>query len=82
MKMIPRAVPLVSSALLVMGLVGCAAAPAKRDVHTHATMGGMDMQSHCEMHKKMMSGKSTAEQQAMMQEHMKSMTPETLGGVG
>jgi len=28
------------------------------------------------MHKKMMSGKPSAEQQAMMQEHMKSMTPE------
>lgn len=39
-------------------------------------MGAMDMQSHCEMHKKMMSGKSSGEQQAMMQEHMKSMAPE------
>ncbi len=39
-------------------------------------MASMDMQSHCEMHKKMMSGKPSAERQAMMQEHMKSMTPE------
>jgi hypothetical protein len=39
-------------------------------------MGAMNMQAHCEMHKKMMTGKPTAEQQAMMQEHMKSMTAE------
>jgi len=36
----------------------------------------MDMQATCEMQKKMMSGKPPAEQQAMMQENMKSMTPE------
>ena len=76
MKLISRAVPLVSSALLAMGLAGCAAAPAKSDDHAGPAMGAMDMQSHCEMHKKMMSGKSPAEQQAMMQEHMKSMAPE------
>ena len=63
--------------LAVVGLLaGCAAAPAKSDDHAHMNMSAMDMQSHCEMHKKMMSGKSSAEQQAMMQEHMKSMTPE------
>jgi hypothetical protein len=75
MMSISRLVPLVSSALLAVGLAGCAAGPAKSD-HAHATMGAMDMQSHCEMHKKMMSGKPSAEQQAMMQEHMKSMAPE------
>ena len=75
MKLISRVVPLVASALLVVGLAGCAAA-AKSGDHPHATMGAMDMQSHCEMHKKMMSGKSSAEQQAMMQEHMKAMAPE------
>ena len=41
-------------------------------------MGGgqMDMAGMCEKHKAMMAGKSTAEQQAMMNEHMKSMSPE------
>lgn len=34
------------------------------------------MQSMCAMHQNMMVGKPSAEQQAMMQEHMKSMTPE------
>ena len=72
MKLISRVIPLVSSALLAAGLAGCAAAPAKSGDHAHATMGAMDMQSHCEMHKKMMSGMSSAEQQAM-QEHMESM---------
>lgn len=67
--------PLISSALLAAGLAGCAVAPTKSDDHAHAAMGAMDMQSHCEMHKKMMSGKPAAEQQTMMQEHMKSMPP-------
>ncbi len=75
MKLIQRAVPLVSSVLLAGALVGCAA-PQKSSDHAHESMGMMDMQSMCERHKKMMSGKSTAEQQAMMQEHMNSMTPE------
>lgn len=76
MKLISRAVSLVSSAFLAVGLAGCAAAPAKSDAHARAGMGTMDMQAMCEMHKKKMSGKPPAEQQAMMQEHMKSMTPE------
>ena len=76
MKLISRVVPLVSSALLAVGLAGCAAAPATSDAHARADMGTMDMQSMCEMHKKMMGDKPSAEQQAMMQEHMKSMTPE------
>ena len=37
---------------------------------------GMDMQSMCEMHKRMMAGKSPAERQAMIDEQMKSMAPE------
>ena len=36
----------------------------------------MDMQAMCEKHKGMMAGKSPAEQQAMMADHMKSMSPE------
>jgi len=38
--------------------------------------GQMDMQAMCEKHKGMMAGKSPAEQQAMMNDHMKSMSPE------
>jgi hypothetical protein len=76
MKLISQVAPLVSSALLAVGLVGCAATSAKSDAHAHAGMDTMDMQSMCEKHKKMMSGKPSAEQPAMMQEHMKSMTPE------
>jgi hypothetical protein len=76
MKLISRVAPLVSSMLLAAGLAGCAAGPQNSDAHAHEDMGTMDMQSMCEMHKKMMSGKPSAEQQAMMQEHMKSMTPE------
>ena len=75
MKLISRVVPLIASALLAVGLAGCAAS-AKSDDHAHATMGAKDMQSHCEMHKKMMSGKASAEQQTMMEKHMTSMTPE------
>jgi hypothetical protein len=75
MKLISRLVPRVASALLAVGLAGCAAS-AKSDDHAHATMGAKDMQSHCEMPKKMMSGKPSAEQQTMMEKHMTSMTPE------
>ena len=38
--------------------------------------GQMDMQAMCEKHKGMMAGKSTAEQQTMIADHMKSMSPE------
>ncbi len=71
----------VSSAFLLAGLIsGCAPGAS-----TSGSMGGgmsgmgagqMDMQAMCEKHKGMMAGKSTAEQQAMMNEHMKSMSPE------
>ena len=76
----------VSGAFLVAGLIGgCATGPS-----TSGSMGGMDgmsgmsgmgagqmdMQAMCEKHKSMMAGKSAAEQQAMMDEHMKSMSPE------
>jgi len=75
MKLMKRLVPL-AAVVLVAGLTGCAAARTGSGDHAHSSMGAMDMQAHCEMHKKMMSGKPSAEQQAMMQEHMKSMTPE------
>jgi len=76
MKLISRIVPPVSFVLLAVALAGCAAPPHQGDAHAHAGMEGMDMQSMCEMHRKMMGGKPSAEQQAMMQEHMKSMTPD------
>jgi hypothetical protein len=38
--------------------------------------GQMDMKSMCEMHNRMMSSKTPAEQTAMMDDHMKSMSPE------
>ena len=76
MKLISRPVLLISSALLAIGLAGCAAAPAKGDAHAHAGTSATDTKSMCEMHGKMMGGKPSAERQAMMQEHMKSMTPE------
>ena len=66
---------MVSSVLLASALAGCAA-PHKTEGHVHSKMEPMDMQSRCERHKKMMAGKSPAEQQTMMQEHMKSMAPE------
>lgn len=76
MKLIPRVSPLVSSALLAGALVGCAVAPRMGSHHAHATTGAMDVQAHCEMHKKKMGSQPSAEQQAMMQEHLKSMPPE------
>lgn len=89
MKFNLRFIPLASAMLVVVGLAGCAATPAQSDAHVHSDgggkagmgmggmgMGAMDMKGHCGMHQKMMSGKSSAEQHAMMQDHMKSMTPE------
>ncbi|TWO72713.1 hypothetical protein FN976_04065 [Caenimonas sedimenti] len=76
MKPISQAMSLALPAFLAMGLAGCAAAPAKSEAHAHASPDTTDMQVQCEMHRKIMSGKPPAEQQAMMQEKMKSMTPE------
>ena len=42
--------------------------------HSHASQ--VEMQSSCDMHKEMMAGKTAGEQQLLMEEHMKSMTPE------
>lgn len=64
--------------LAVTTLAGCATGASTSG--GMAGMGGMDagmdMQAMCEKHKGMMAGKSTAEQQAMMNEHMRSMSPE------
>lgn len=41
-------------------------------------MADMDMKSMCEMHSKMMSGKTPEEQKAMMDQRIKSMSPEMM----
>jgi hypothetical protein len=73
----------VSGAFLVAGFIGgCATGPSTPG--SMGSMGGMsgmgagqmDMQAMCEKQKSMMAGKSAAEQQAMMNDHMKSMSPE------
>ena len=38
--------------------------------------GMMDMKSMCDMHRKMMSAKTSEERQTMMDERMKNMSPE------
>ncbi len=75
MKLISRVMPAISSALLAVALAGCAAAPEKGEAHAHASTGTSDPQAMCERHRKMMSGKSPAELQAM-QAHMETMKPE------
>lgn len=75
MTSIYRLQPL-AAALLALGLTACAVAPNKSDTHAHGATGSTDMQSMCEHHRKMMAGKPPAEQQALMQERMKSMSPE------
>ena len=76
MKLNFRFVSFAAPALLAL-LAGCAATNATQDSHSHAAAphAMMDMQAMCDMHKKMMSGKTPAERQAMMEEHMKSMSP-------
>lgn len=59
-------------------LGGCASSPMGQ---SSDAMGGMsksdgDMTAMCEMHKKMMGSMSPQDQTAMMEEHMKNMTPE------
>ena len=39
-------------------------------------MGSMDMKSMCDMHKNLMATKTPAEREAMMDQRMKSMSPE------
>ncbi len=68
--------PLVSSLVVAGSLAGCAAGARQADSHSHSSMAMGDMKAMCDMHKKMMTGKSPAEQQTMMQEHVKSVSPE------
>ena len=74
----------VSAAFFVAGLVGGCAMGTSSSSSMADKMymsGQMDMQTMCEKHKAMMAGKSTVEQQTMMNEHMKSMSPEMRNGM-
>lgn len=74
----------VSVAFFVAGLVGgCAMGTSSSSSMANKMYmsGQMDMQTMCEKHKAMMAGKSTVEQQTMMNEHMKSMSPEMRNGM-
>ena len=69
-----------TAALLLAGLVG-GCTTGTSSLSSMGNMSGMsggqmDMQAMCEKHKGMMAGKSPAEQQTMMNDHMKSMSPE------
>lgn len=65
---------LVLAALALSTLGGC----AMHQRHHQAGMAGdkMDMSANCDMHRKMMAGKSPAERRAMMESRMASMSPE------
>lgn len=70
---------LLASRLIIAGaLGGCASGMhmgyGSDTAHTQEPQ--MDMQAMCAMHKQMMAGKTAAEQQALVDEHMKSMTPQ------
>lgn len=69
-----------TAAFLLAGLVG-GCTTGTSSLSSMGNMSGMsggqmDMQAMCEKHKGMMAGKSPAEQQTMMNDHMKSMSPE------
>lgn len=66
---------LVAAMAPVVLLAGCASGTSRAPSdHRHSAMG--DPQVMCEMHKKEMAGKTSEQRQAMMDEHMKGMTPE------
>lgn len=67
--------PAAASLLLAALLAGCAVPVGHGHVDHHASHA-MDMSAMCDMHRKEMAGKTAAEQQALIEEHMKSMSPE------
>lgn len=73
-------VRILYSAVALAFLSGCAMRPPvnRGDSSASTTQGDrpMDMQSPCAMHRQMMAQKSPAEQQALIDEHMKLMTPQ------
>ena len=76
MKTNSRLVTLIGAFLLAGLIGGCATGTSSSGSMGGMSGGQMDMQAMCEKHKAMMAGKSTVEQQGMMNEHMKSMSPE------
>lgn len=79
MKELPMQVPgrITLVPVLAALLAGCAGGMGMHHgdmIHGHDSAS--DMSSMCAMHKQMMAGKTAAEQQSLMDEHMKSMTPE------
>ena len=71
-RILSCAVPLLLATLLA----GCAAMRGDHHSRSHDSHAMMDVQSMCDMHRKMMAGMTPAQEQAHMDEHMKSMSPE------
>ena len=62
-------------AILALALGGCAT--SQDHAHGRASAGpGSDMHAMCDMHGKGMAGRSDADRMAMMEERMRSMSPE------
>jgi outer membrane murein-binding lipoprotein Lpp len=61
---------LIAAALGASMVAGCASPPMSM------SKSGGDMAAMCDMHKKMMGSMSPQDQKAMMDEHMKDMSPE------
>lgn len=78
MQISSRAITLLFATIVAATLGGCAATHG--DTHSHLGASASDLKSMCESHRKMMSGKSSAEHQAMMHERMKLMSPEMRHG--
>lgn len=83
MKLIPLLFSVAAPALLTGLLAGCATNNEAQHKGHHADApvsqapGAMkDMQAMCDMHRQIMSAKTPAERQAMMDDHMKTMSPE------
>ena len=67
--------------LLLAGCAGMGGAGHRHDAAggRHEGMGAqgrMDREKMCEMHRQSMAGRTAAEREAMMEERMRSMTPE------
>lgn len=66
---------LAAPAFLTIVLAGCAT--PQQHPHGRGPAGpGSDMHAMCEMHRNSMAGRSDADRMAMMEERMRSMSPE------
>lgn len=72
----PRLLAPAAVSLLLAGVLAGCAMPGRHGHMDHHASQAMDMKAMCDMHRKEMAGKTAAEQQALMQEHLKSMSPE------